>query len=183
MATRRQAGAEWVHVRPLRRPRAPGKPASDLRTRQPAGGCSSLPIIGRRLPASSSFASPAPAGATLRALQLDPGPARQHKPAAMRKSHNQSPPRPRRPSEQVTGSTQYALLTTGVLMGAATDGLDGFRELWTLLRRVRGRTLALPPACWLSATRSHRPAAYVPDVAGRAVFGRVCLARVAEANG
>src|SRR5208282_753054 len=30
-------------------------------------------------------------------------------------------------------------------------------------------TRALPPACWLSAIRSHHPAAYVPDVAGRAV--------------
>lgn len=93
------------------------------------------------------------------------------------------PPFTRRPSEHATGLIQHALLTTGALMGAATDGLDGFRELWTVLRRVRGRTLALPPACWLSATRSHRPAAYVPDVAGRAVPGRVCLARVAEANG
>src|SRR5512135_2208492 len=66
-------------------------------TRQPTGGCSSLPIIGRRLPASSSFVLAAPAGAALRALQLDPGPARRHKPAATRKATTTVPPQPRRP--------------------------------------------------------------------------------------
>ena len=34
------------------------------------------------------------------------------------KATTKVPRRPRRPSDQVTGSTQYALLTTGVLMGA-----------------------------------------------------------------
>jgi hypothetical protein len=34
---------------------------------------------------------------------------------------------------------------------AVTDGLDGFRESQILLRRVRGRTPTLPPACRLSA--------------------------------
>ena len=73
-------------------------PASALQDQQPPfrirqlppGGSSSLPMIGRRLPASSSFVL-APKGAALRALQLDPGLARRHKPAATRKSHNQSP--------------------------------------------------------------------------------------------
>src|ERR1019366_2673247 len=42
---------------------------------------------------------------------------------------------------------------------AVTDGLDDrFRESQTLLRRVRGRTPALPPAYRLSATRSRQPA-------------------------
>src|ERR1039458_2470563 len=41
---------------------------------------------------------------------------------------------------------------------AVTDGLDDrFRESQTLLRRVRGRTPALPPAYRLSATRSRQP--------------------------
>lgn len=39
---------------------------------------------------------------------------------------------------------------------AVTDGLDGFRESQILLRRVRGRTPALPPACWPPAPRSHQ---------------------------
>src|SRR5438876_2856543 len=34
-----------------------------------------------------------------------------------------------------------ALLTTGALMGAGTDGLDGFGEAQILLRRVRVTTL------------------------------------------
>jgi hypothetical protein len=51
MATRpRRAGAEWVDVRLLRRTRAP----LATRTHSPPG-FSSLPILGRRLPASSSF--------------------------------------------------------------------------------------------------------------------------------
>jgi hypothetical protein len=50
--------AEWVDVRPLRRTRAPtpGKPANPPPHSKPQpGGLSSLAIIGRRLPASSSF--------------------------------------------------------------------------------------------------------------------------------
>src|SRR5438046_8935315 len=57
-------------------------------------------------------------GAALRALQLDPGLARRHNRQQRGKATTKVPPQPRRPSEQVTGSTQYALLTTGVLMGA-----------------------------------------------------------------
>jgi hypothetical protein len=50
------AGAGWVHVRPLRQPSAPGKqPATLLIRPNPQGGSSSLPMIGHRLPASSSF--------------------------------------------------------------------------------------------------------------------------------
>lgn len=52
------------------------------------------------------------------------GTNRQRRGKATTKVH----PPPRRPSEQVTGSTQYALLTTGALMGAVTGGLERFRE-------------------------------------------------------
>ena len=53
---------------------------------------SSLPIIGRRLAASSSFVLACALQAQrLRALQLDPRPARRHKPAATRKRGNSSP--------------------------------------------------------------------------------------------
>jgi len=146
MATRHQAGAEWVHVRPLRRPRAPGKPASDLRTRQPRRRLFLAPdhrppLAGiklvrprPRLPArrcGRSSLTPDRRGST----------NRQRRGKATTKVH----PDPGRPSEQVTGSTQYALLTTGVLMGAVTDGLDGFRESQILLRRVGGRPPTFPP--------------------------------------
>src|SRR5262245_23254348 len=87
MAPATQAGAEWVHVRPTPpTSTSPGNhPAGPSATPQIPEGSSSLPIIGRRLPASSSFvlaatpAAGAPAG---------PRTARRHKPAATRKSHN-----------------------------------------------------------------------------------------------
>ena len=63
MAACHQAGAAWVHVRPLRLPRTPGKAGPDTLL-------SPGPIIGHRSPASSSFVL---AAARLRALQLDPG--------------------------------------------------------------------------------------------------------------
>jgi hypothetical protein len=92
-----------------------GNQTSDLRTRQPAGGCSSLPIIGRRLPASSSFVL---AAARLRALQLDTaqrgGTNRQRR----GKATTTIPPRSRAAANQVTGLTQHCLLTTGAPMGA-----------------------------------------------------------------
>src|SRR5690242_9114396 len=68
--------------------------------------------------------SPAPKGAALRALQLDPGLARWHNRQRRGKATTKVPSPTRQPSEQITGSTQYALLTTGVLMGAATVTLD-----------------------------------------------------------
>ena len=54
----------------------PGESQRPSSARQPAQGCSSLPIIGRRLPASSSFvlASALTGAYRLRALRLDPGP-------------------------------------------------------------------------------------------------------------
>jgi hypothetical protein len=75
MATRHQAGAEWVHVRPTptttragetsqRPPHTPTPQEAVPRSRSSAAAC--------RPQARSS--SPAPAGAALRALQLDPGP-------------------------------------------------------------------------------------------------------------
>src|SRR5690349_2217260 len=85
--------------------------------------------------------SPAPNGAALRALQLDPGLARRHNRHLRGKATTKVPSQPRRPSEQVTGSTQYALLTTGVLMGAVTDGLD--RELARLQDQGTGRMALL----------------------------------------
>src|SRR6266516_4670268 len=64
---------------------------------QPAGGYSSLPIVGRRSPASSSFV-------LARACQARRGgrssltpPSRRHKPAATRKATTKVPPQPRRP--------------------------------------------------------------------------------------
>src|SRR5262249_16546312 len=50
----------------------------------PAGGSSSLPMIGRRLPASSSFVL---AATRLRALQLDPG-RTTAQPGSEEESHN-----------------------------------------------------------------------------------------------
>ena len=100
-----------MHVRSLRRPRAPGNPTHRPSHTQPipGKGCSSLPIIGRRLPASSSFVlAPRLPARALRALQLDPGPRdgtnRQRRgkatnqsrpaPAASDKGHRAKPARP-----------------------------------------------------------------------------------------
>jgi len=88
-----RAGAGWVHVRPLRQPSPPGnQPATLLIRPNPQGGSSSLPMIGRRLPASSSFVLARAGRRGLRALQLDPARATAQ-PAATRKSHKTVPPR------------------------------------------------------------------------------------------
>ena len=70
MAPAAQGRCRMGARRPLRQPRTRG---TSQRSSAPANpeGSSSLPMIGRRLPASSSFVL---AAARLRALQLDPGP-------------------------------------------------------------------------------------------------------------
>ncbi len=80
-------------------------------------GSSSLPMIGRRSPASSSFVlGPAPFRAPgLRALQLDPYRATARNRQLRGKPEQQSPPSPR--SQQVTGPVHYALLTTDTPIG------------------------------------------------------------------
>ena len=100
--------------------RAPGEPASDPRTTaRTATAVSSLPSVGRRLPASRSFVL---ARACRRGAAGAPAltPARRHTPATARKSRNYSLGPTRQPAPQVTGPTQHALLTTEVPMGAAT---------------------------------------------------------------
>ena len=71
-------------------------------------------MIGRRLPASSSFVL---AAARLRALQLDPRP-RDGTTGSHEESHNtrHRPTRGQRP--QATGSDHHALLTAKAPMGA-----------------------------------------------------------------
>src|SRR5262249_58178440 len=67
---------------------------------------SSLPIIGRRLPASSSFvlaATPAPGA------PAGPRTARRHKPATTRKSHNNSHPARRPENHTSPGQTTAPL--------------------------------------------------------------------------
>src|SRR5215472_1678746 len=108
-----EASAEWVHVRPLRRPPpTPGqrKQPTSGSTTTPQDSSSSLPIPGLRLPASSSFVL---AAARLRALQLDPARA----PAQTGSQEESQSKIPRRPS-QVTGSDHHALLTARAPMGA-----------------------------------------------------------------
>jgi hypothetical protein len=91
MAPVSPAGAEWVHVRPLRRPHAPGGPASDPPTAASPGGSSPLPMIGRHLPASSSFVL---AAARLRALQLDTAHATAQTGSHGEKPQGTAPPSP-----------------------------------------------------------------------------------------
>src|SRR6266487_5985622 len=74
-------------------------------------------------------------GAALRALQLDPGLARRHKPAATRKATIKVHPSPGG-REQVTGSTQHGLLTAGAPMGAKT-------RIKMLLQELAGHDHAL----------------------------------------
>jgi len=78
-------------------------------------------MIGRRLPASSSFVL---AAARLRALQLDPGRA-----TAQTGSHEEkpqhSPPQTPAAKAQVTGSDHHTLLTAKAPMGANLSRQDG----------------------------------------------------------
>jgi hypothetical protein len=102
-----------VHVRPLRPPRATGKPAqrpSHTPTRKEAVPRSRSSAAACRHQARSS--SPAPAGAALRALQLDPARATAQTGSDEEKPQPKSHPNPGG-REQVTGSIQHALLTTG----------------------------------------------------------------------
>jgi hypothetical protein len=99
---------------------APGNQPSDLRTH--ADRSRPFPAPGHRPPpARLKLVRPRPRRtAARRALQLDPGPARRPQPAATSTATTKVASRPRRPSGQATGLIQCALLTTGVLMGAAT---------------------------------------------------------------
>jgi hypothetical protein len=159
MATRHQAGAGWVHVRPLRPPHptgdtSPPTPPTRQPTQEAVPRSRSSAAAGRPQARSSS---PAPTGAALRALQLDPDPARRHKPAATRNSHNHSPPPNPAAGEQVTRSVQHAHLTTGAPMGATmtwrtpgrTAGFDNRRST---------RSIRLP-----KRHADHRPEQAVPS--------------------
>jgi hypothetical protein len=119
MAPAPQAGAGWVHVRPLRQPRPPGgnKPtgAPTWQPSQPAGAF--LAPDHRPPLARVKLVRPRqrPAGRPrLRALQLDPGraPARTRQ---LRAKHQHRHHPTRRP--EATGLDQYALLTAGTPMG------------------------------------------------------------------
>jgi hypothetical protein len=76
---------------------------------------SSLAIISRRLPASSSFLL---AAARLRGLQLDPRPRRGTETSSYEESPAQQPTSPA--DYQVTGSEQHALLTVKAPMGGTS---------------------------------------------------------------
>ena len=96
-----------MHVRPLRQPteRLGNQPATSARPARTAG-CSSLPIIGPRLPASSSFVL---ARACRRGAAGAPAwtpAARRHQPAATRKATTTVPPKPgdRRPRPRVNSA-------------------------------------------------------------------------------
>ena len=60
---------------------------------------------------------------------------------------------------------------------AATDGLDRFRESQILLRRVRGRTPALPPAYRSSAAQSRHWTRACLSTSSRPISQRVCCFR------
>ena len=122
---RRMGGCETHsadHAHPGNQPPtpAPANPQQALpRSRSSAAAC-------RRQARSSS---PAPAGAALRALQLDPGPRDGTKPAATRKSHNTVPTQPGGHSRS-PGQIHHALLTK--------------RPPWVgTLRSTRGRSSAI----------------------------------------
>src|SRR5260370_5004988 len=118
------AGAVWVDVRPLRRPAHTPRgtnPATPCPSNPYPAGSSSLPIIGRRSPASSSFVlAPRPNGALrLRALQLDPRPRGGTKPGTCEESQQNSPTPARQP-QQVTGPDHHAPLTESSPMGGCS---------------------------------------------------------------
>ena len=110
-----------VQVRPPRQPTArpgnqPATPARPARTgkavprsRSPAAAC--------RPQAPSS--PPAPAGAALRALRLDPARAAAHTGSSEETPQPHSRPT-QRPTPQATGAIQHGLLTTEAPTGAAT---------------------------------------------------------------
>ncbi len=117
MAPATQAGAGWVHVRPLRQATHAQGRTTDPSPATLTGASSPPPMIRRRSPASSSFVL---AAARLRALQLDPGPRDGGKTAAARKPQANSQPKPG-DRAQGTGPDPHALLTTGAPMGAVLD--------------------------------------------------------------
>jgi hypothetical protein len=94
----------------------PGKATGDPLTRQPSsqGPRSSLPMIGRRLTASSSFVLACALRAhRLRALQLDPRPRDSTNRQRRGNTATAVPPHTRRlTNNQVTGLIQHCLLTT-----------------------------------------------------------------------
>jgi hypothetical protein len=108
-----------VHVRPLRQPHATGEtsPAA-FHTPNPQEGYSSLPIIGRRLPSSSSFVlRPRLPARRCGRSSLTPDRAAAQT-GSDEESHNHSPTHSPASGEQVTGSNQHGLLTAGTPMGA-----------------------------------------------------------------
>ena len=126
MASRPHADAGWVHVRPLRQPAHPrgNQPSRPFHDPQIPEGSSSLPIIGRRSPASSSFVLAAP---RLRALQLDPGP-RDSTNRQRRGKPQQQSPQPGGPTATGHQARPPCLLTARAPMGAQTPALaDGSR--------------------------------------------------------
>ena len=109
-------------------------------------------MIGRRLPASSSFVL---AAARLRALQLDPGRA-----TAQTGSHEEkpqhSPPQTPAAKAQVTGSDHHTLLTAKAPMGAQMVPCDRYSIAaagrWRAPSEVSGAdsTMPSPPVAeWL----------------------------------
>ena len=125
-----------------------GEPASDLPFHPtPAAGSSSLPMIGRRLPASSSFVL---AAARLRALQLDPGraaaqtgsdeekPHSSHTPAA-EPGHRVRSPRPLDSKDPMGAGFWWQVQDSnlGRLSSAILQTVAGTALTWANVRVVR----------------------------------------------
>jgi hypothetical protein len=108
-----------VHVKPLRRPRAPGNPRSDLRTQcQSQGGL--FPASDHRPPlASLKLVRPRPRLTARRRgrSSLTPGPRDGKNRSDEEKPQQQSHPNPA-VGDRVTGSIQHGPLTARVPMGA-----------------------------------------------------------------
>ena len=162
MAPATQAGAEWVHVRPTPpTSTSPGKPPSrPFRNTPDPEGPSSLPIIGRRLPASSSFVL---AATRLRALQLDPRPR-----DGTNQQRRGKPPQQSQPGgAKVTGhrARPPRLLTATTPMGAQTR-LPGtpWARIWHDLEGIRSLGLTVPADGYsMSPCRSSAEKTTMPD--------------------
>jgi hypothetical protein len=150
------AGSEWVHARPLRQPRARGKPPSPPTDPTPTDSPASSPSMIRRRPsASSSFVlGPAASGSTSGRSNWTP-PTRRRQPGQLRGSpHKNSQPTPT--TTTPAGPNPHALLTRPALMGAFLQvrSAQGVRPVQSSPRhkRTHGKIMADRSASSLDRT-------------------------------
>ena len=169
-----------MHVRPLRRPRAPGNPRNDPRTQHQSQGGLFLASDHRPPLAGLKLVRPRPRLTARRCgrSSLTPARATAQTGSSEEKPQQQSHPNPggRRPGHRVTGSIQHGPLIAGVPMGADMTQCPVTGRA-TRLVNVLVRALGLISMIFfggsrLSAVRTSRWAWTVRWSGGRSRHGR-----------